>query len=232
MMIPKRCLALAIPLLGVAALAPGCAAVAMDTPMQTRALVQAEREIFGDVEAQEFSKRMQVRLPAKLAVADVTRQGDEQDHRRLVQAVNGLAEDSETYVDVVSLEIPRGITAEQLRRDASGHQADLQLSILRRETVRAGTNGWGFLKLLIVPMFFVPTEENDVQLTVRAVVRDVRNGLIYTTFDDRCELRVTSSVVAENDDVRRTQDELFDRCVTRMREVLGRKLAALERASR
>jgi hypothetical protein len=221
------CLALASAL----AAAPGCASTA-PTASSLVALDQMERQIFGDVAAHEFSKQLQVRLPAKMAVADVTgdrRNGLEQ--RRLVQTINALGEDTDTYTDVVSLATHEGSSNERLREQAAGHQADLELVVLRREAVQAESSGWSVLNLLIVPMLFVPTQQNDVRLTVRAVVRDVRNGVIYTTFDEHLETRVSSSLVAESADVREASDELFDRCVTRMREILARKLASLERAS-
>jgi len=230
MKFPSRPILISVALLGALALAPGCGTSARPYAM-TAELDRTEREVFGDIAAHEFSKHLQVRLPAKLAVADVTSYDDDLDHRRLVQAVNGLAEDTSTYNDVVSLEPQPGIAAEDLRSLAASHQADLQISVFRRETVRGESNGWSFLKLLIVPMLFVPTEENDVQLTVRAMVRDVRNGLVYTTFDDHAETRISSSVVSEDGDVRRTSDELFEACVARMRETLARKLATLERSS-
>jgi len=223
---------LAFAMLGVLAVSPGCGTVPATTHAQMVSVDRTEREVFGDIEAHEFSKHLQVRLPAKLAVADVTGDAwDGLDRRRLVQAVEGLGEDSGTYTDVVSLIADASATGEALRHEAAGHQADLELVILRREAVRSETSGLGILNLLIIPMFFVPTQENDVQLTVRAMVRDVRNGLIYTTFDHHAEARVSSSVIAETGDVRRASDDLFDECVEQMRETLARKLAVLERVS-
>jgi len=228
----RRSAVLTLALLGALALAPGCSTTAPHYAARA-GLDRTEREIFGDVAAQEFSKQLQVRLPAKLAVADVTGDTwDGVDRRRLVAAVHGLGEDSDTYSDVVSLGALPRTNDESLRREAAGHQADLELVILRREAVRSETSGLGILNLLILPMFFVPTEKNSVQLTVRAMVRDVRNGLIYTTFDDHVETRVSSTFVGETSDVRDAGDELFAACVTRMRETLARKLATLERTSR
>jgi hypothetical protein len=228
---PSSSTLLAIALIATLASAPGCSTMgAYATPSET--VDEAERQIFGDIAAHEFSKQLQVRLSAKLAVADVT--GDRwngMEQRRLVRTIQGLGEDSATYTDVVSLGAPEGATNEQLREEAARHHADLELIVLRREAVHAESSGLSILKLLIVPMLFVPTEENNVRLTVRAMVRDVRNGVIYTTFDEHIETRVSSSLVAENAEVRRASDELFERCVARMRESLARKLASLEHAS-
>jgi hypothetical protein len=215
----------------IAAAAPGCTTVPHpDVSME--AFVIAERQVFGDAEAHEFAKRLQVRLPAKLAVADVSeRASGGREERRLVQAVNGLAEDDTTFTDVVSLTTDGTRSLDTLRHQAATHQADLELIVLRHEEIHSNSTGLGLLNVLIVPMFVVPTQSNDVHLTVRAMVRDVRNGLVYTTFDDHGEATVWSSLAGESSHLRRASDALYDECIARMRTALARKLTALERAS-
>ena len=225
--------ALSIALLGALAFTPACGSTAGYYTTDAATVDAAERQVFGDLAAHHFGKRMQVQLPAKLAVVDVT--GDTWNgvsDRRLVQAVEGLVEDDVTYTDVVSLSAGDGdVDPEGLRNQAAAHQADLELIVLRREEVHSNHHGLGILNVLIIPMFVVPTQSNDVHLTVCAMVRDVRNGLIYTTFDHHDERNVWSSFTGERADIRRTADALYTECVAKMRESLTRKLTSLERTS-
>ncbi len=226
---------LALLLLATTPLLGACASTAADAPAPAAGLTYDGREVFGDFERLQFGKSLQVRLPAKVAVYDASWSADDERARRVVQAVRGLAADTDTYTDVVSLAAPdaaRGDFAEALRAQAAGHQADLLLVLERRPELRESSSPLALLNILILPAFVLPTQFDDVSLTVRAIVQDVRNGLVYTTFDDHRRREVSATAVGEDAAVRETDDALFEESVAALREALARKLPALERASR
>ncbi len=222
-----------LPFLLVGPLLAGCASSATPTATRAEPTAEAGPQIFGDVTRYAFAKRLQIELPAKLAVADlVTHDGT----GRRAEIVNALGEDEESYSDVVSLETLFGHTnepamRESYRTEASHYQAELMLLVSRETELVEDTNAFGILKLLLVPMLFVPTERDDVSLHVRALVADVRNGVVYTTFDDTRTTRITSTVVGEDDAIEAALDELHAACVENMRATLGKKLRALEKQS-
>jgi hypothetical protein len=197
------------------------------------------REVYGDRERLEYGKTQQVRLPAKLAVADVgspwsTYDRGQSSTARRVVLQRKLAVDGTCFNDVVSVhefgeegQTPPNLA--QLRERAARHQADLVLAYECRERVREGHNAAAIFKLLLLPMLFLSTEEDEVELDVRAVVMDARNGLLYTTFDDHGSADVSASAAGEKSAVRGALDTLFQAAVERMREELGRKLSALDR---
>ncbi len=198
------------------------------------------REIFGDIERLEFAKSVQVRLPARLAVADAgtarTRFLGDLKVKRLQQTIEALEQDDETWSDVLSMfggvatpQNPQHETLENLRGSASRHHADLLLVTSRRESVEEGHNALAILKLLIVPLLFLPTEEDELTVDVRGAVLDVRNGLVYTTFEDHRKRTVTSSAAGEESNVEEAMDELFGESLEKVRERIARKLRALER---
>jgi hypothetical protein len=211
----------------------GCASAASAMPAQGLVADRA-LEVWGDVQRLEFGKQVQIRLPARLVVAD--RGFGEFEAQRLEALVEGLEEDDVTWTDVASLDAAaqpgtahRPYSLEDMRAAASRLQADLLLVAVRDEDLVEGHNVAAVLKILLLPMLFVPTEEDDLSLGVRAAVIDVRNGLVYATFEDHREAEVTSSVAGEDDAVEEAWRALWKDSVARMRERLGRKLAARER---
>ncbi len=197
-------------------------------------------EVWGDTERLQFAKKVQLKLPAKLAVAETGEapwyERSLVTDRRRVTLMRSMAEDAATFSDVVSVLAPgqaRPVqpTLESVRAEASQHQADLLLLVSRTESVEAGHNWMAGFKILLLPMLFLPTEENDVGVTLRMAVMDVRNGLIYTTAEEVVEATVTSSSVGEDDDVEAQLDALFEDAVETLRERLGDKLREYEAAA-
>jgi hypothetical protein len=190
-----------------------------------------EREVFGDIERLQFSKQVQVRLPARLAVSDVSRA--EQDRRR-TQTIEALSKDTSTWTDVSSVFALAGeglVRFEDLRAAAARQQSDLMLVTQRTEVSDVRTNGLGFLKILLLPMLFVHTEDVKTTVGVRAAVIDVRNGLVYTTFDSHKEREGSASTVGSDDLGREDRDALFAETAGEMREALARKLRTIEGAA-
>ena len=96
------------------------------------------------------------------------------------------------------------------------------------ERVDEGHSWTAVFKILLFPMLFLETERNDVTVDVRAHVLDVRNGLIYTTFDDHRTAKVIASVRTEDELNRVALDSLFEDSIEEMRGEVGAKLRALE----
>ena len=213
--------------LGAALATGGCASAAMSAPASA-ADSAAPRQVFGDIERLQFSKQVQVRLPAKLAVADVTGWDS---NRRAAQAIAALAEDPGTWSDVTSVFFAPGerdFSFEDLRAAAARQQSDLMIVAQRTEVSEQESNGLGIFKILILPMLFLPTEDLRTTVGVRAAVIDVRNGLVYTTFDTHKEREATTTYAGADTHGRRDRDELFTETLTEMRTTLARKLRTLE----
>lgn len=221
-------------LCAAAAAFPGCSSAALRAS-PSEALEPYAREVFGDVERLQFGKRIQVELPARLAVADVNRDDDRA--RRLAATVDALAEDGETWKDVGSLQFwsderTKGSSLfEDYRAAASRQQADILLLADRRESVRSEGNALAFLKILILPMLFLPTEEVRSSLELRAAAVDVRNGLVYATVDHHGEAERTVTAAGKSSAVRGQADDLYAEALPKLREQMARKLRALEKES-
>lgn len=217
-----------VPLVLACALAAsGCASSSAFEKVAPADAAQA-REVFGDIERLQFSKQVQVRLPAKAAVTDV---GGRDADRRRAQTIDALAQDPGTWSDVTSVFVAPGESArtfDDLRTAASRQQSDLMVVTMRTETTVQDGNGLGILKLLILPLFLVPTEDVRTTVGVRAAVVDVRNGLVYTTFDAHKERETSATWAGAESSARRDRDELFAETLTEMRTALARKLRALE----
>jgi hypothetical protein len=222
--------------------AAGCASsarVASDEAALHRDVNQG-LQVWGDVERLEFSKRMQVRLPARLVVADVTQEAttgaEEESAHRLTALLDTLAPDAATWTDVGSLHAfsedrARASTRlEDLRAVAARQHADLMLVLERRETLVEGHNALAALKFLLVGFLFA-TEEDELRLTVRGAVVDVRNGLVYATFDDHRETELTTTVSGEDRAVRDAFRDLWAGSCDRLRASAASKLAAVAGSS-
>lgn len=218
------------------AFAAGCATAPALDAAPAVGLLAREREVWGDVQRLEFGKRIQVQLPARICVADVS-WNDFDRGSRVTTLVEALGADDATSSDVGVLHTFDGETAveragfEALRAAASRQRADLLLVMERTETVREGHNAAAVLKILLLPMLFLPTEDDDVELTVRAAVVDVRNGLVYATLDDHREGAVTASAASEERAVRDERRRLWAESVTSLRERMATKLRKLESAA-
>lgn len=226
---PWNVVVLAVAVLGAA----GCASSAA---MEARGVLASEtapeREIFGDIERLQFAKQVQVRLPAKLAVTDVS--GTDQDRRR-TQTIEALSKDTSTWSDVSSVFAMQGEPFhrfEDIRVAASRQQSDLMLVAQRTETSVRSSNWMGIFKILLVPMLFLPTEDVKTTVAVRAAVIDVRNGLVYTTFDAHREREQSAALAAWSGVGRDDRDALFGETAAEMREALARKLRTIENGTR
>jgi hypothetical protein len=217
--------------LAAALAAAGCASSAKLDASSSRNL-GLEREVFGDIERLQFAKQVQVRLPAKLAVADVS--GEEADRRR-TQTIEALSKDTSTWSDISSVFAMAGEAAyrfEDLRAAAARQQSDLMLVAQRTEDTVRSSNWMGVFKILLVPMLFLPTEELKTTVSVRAAVIDVRNGIVYTTFDSHKEREQTTSLASWKGSGREDREALFGETATEMREALARKLRTIESGTR
>jgi len=216
----------------------GCASTSYAPEADSGAAARFAAEVHGDVPRLNFAKQNQLTLPAKLAVADVRDGTPEGPGPRVSQLVRVLSEDGETYEDVVSLasalsgSTPTGNQlVESLREHASRHHADLLVIAERNERVIEETNALAFLNILILPLLFVPTQSNDLDVSLHATVYDVRNGLAYTTFDSHKSAHVNASSLAEDGAVRDALTELYAQCTEDLARRLGPKLRGVEKQS-
>jgi hypothetical protein len=228
---PARTITLVLALAAAAPLA-GCATAAGYDGARSLVPVVDQREIFGDLERLQFSKQVQVRLPARGVLS--LQCGDP----RWSQVVtDALESDPGTWTTVEPLQVfhedhriaPGHL--EPLRAAASRQQADLLVisSIETRDD--DSTNALGIFKLLLLPMLFLPTDEHKVTLTTRASVIDVRNGLLYATIEDHREREFTTTTAAGSSKVRAAVKDLVAETAANLREKMERKLRALEQTN-
>src|SRR5207249_778816 len=88
----------------------------------------------------------------------------------------------------------------------------------------------GCLNLLIVPVFIVPTRTQDLALHLRVAVVDVRNDLVYATFEDHREERVHATAAGEKDAVEAGFDRLYADALAKMRGKVVERLRTLQAA--
>ena len=207
--------------------APGCSSVM--SAENADVATMASKEIFGDIERLQFSKQVQVALPASGAVADVSSDGRARE--RVIPAIAALSEDRSTWTDVNSVFLfdddaaaRGGARFEDLRAAASRQRSDLLLVVRRTERERATSNVLCVFNLLLVPMLFLPTSDVRTTFDVHAAVVDVRNGLVYTTYDDQVVEEFSTSVAGRSGNVREALDGSWDRIVARMKARLAEKL--------
>lgn len=192
-------------------------------------------EIFGDVAQREFGKRVQVKLPSDLVVAEVSgrtvRNHVDRADKRSVQLAESLAEDKSTFSNVAPLFVDAaGARYGDLRSAAARQQADLILVTSMSESVRSENGVLPVLNLLVLPYFLVPSQTNDLTLHLRAAVVDVRNDLVYATFEDHREERMHATSAAENDDIEAAFDRLYAESLAKMRTRVVERLRQLESA--
>ena len=225
----------ALLLIAAAPLLAACATTSYG-PESATAPRAAYAEIHGDVQRMNFAKHVQLALPAKILVVDTVNGQVQGPGERISRLVGALSEDTETYNDVVSLgtdliarDWADGQLIERLREHASQHQADLLVIAERNETVVEDTNALAPLNILLLPLLFLPTQSDDVDVALHATVYDVRNGVAYTTFDAHREAHVSASVLAEDGAVRSAKDKLFGECADELKTSLGAKLRGIEK---
>ncbi|MCG3135700.1 MAG: hypothetical protein HMLKMBBP_03433 [Planctomycetes bacterium] len=194
----------------LAASSAGCAVTA-SAAMESRWDGFSQMQVVGDPQRLQFAKQVQISLPARLAVREMTWK---QEHQ--ARMVDALSEDRATWRAAEPLaefdERGRGNwpTFDQLRECASRQQADLMFVYDVEVEDDDDVNALGILKLLLLPMLFVPSEEHDVSVRVRGAVADVRNGLVYASVEERREESFTTSAAAEDARVRRGVREMVD----------------------
>ena len=190
-------------------------------------------QVFGVAEGQQFAKDVQVKLPSDLVVAEVTQRRGRRDvetDKRSVQLVGALAKDEKTFSDVAPLFADGAETFEALRAAASAHHADLMLVTEMSERVEDQSGVLGALNLLVLPCWLVPTKTDDLTLHVRAAVVDVRNGLVYATFEDHREERVHSPSANRADNVEEGFDRLYAASLEGLRTRVDERLHKLDAA--
>jgi hypothetical protein len=196
----------------------------------------AERpaEIFGTIENREFAKQVQVDLPAELVVAEVRRGGSAgrqlEADKRSVQLTGSLAQAKSTFSDVAPLFADGAKTFEALRGAASAQHADLMLITEMSERVEDRSGVLQVLNILILPAWLVPTKTDDLTLHLRAAVVDVRNGLVYATFEDHREERVHSPSASRRDSVDEGFDRLYAASLDGLRARVDERLQKLDAA--
>ena len=216
----------------LAVLAPGCSSLAYH---DARPVPAEARQVHGDVQQLNFAKRMQLALPARVAVADRHNGWYGESDALLPTLVSALEADPVTWSDVVPL--PRAENdgtppAEQLRRRASEYQADIYLVAERSKVKRESSNALSFLNILLLPMLFVPTQETFVGVTLHATAVDVRNGLAYTSVVERRTADVSASVAAEDSAVLEATETLYGECAEAVTDRLREKLHTLQSQQR
>jgi hypothetical protein len=191
-------------------------------------------QVFGEIEKAEFAKDVQAKVPSDLVVAEVfakpSSNRDVKTDKRSVQLVQALGKGSGTFSDVAPLFTDRVAGFEALRAAAASHHADLMLVAEMSERVADRTGVLAALNLLVVPCFVVPTQTNDLALHVRAAVVDVRNGLVYATFEDHREERVHATAVGEKDAVEEGFDRLYAASLEGLRTRVDERLRKLATA--
>lgn len=213
--------------------AAGCSSWRAAAPSAAMRSADA-REVFGDIEQLQFAKQVQVQLPARLAVSDVSSGADDDRRRRLAATVASLSEDTATWNDVGSLHVwnderaSGGTRFDAYRAAASRQHADLLLVTERVETVRRENTPLMLLRLLIVPIFLVPDTRLRTTVNVHTAAIDVRNGLVYATTDQHAESETWSTMYGRERAGREQADELFTSALPGLRETLARKLRVLE----
>jgi hypothetical protein len=191
-------------------------------------------QILGTAQAQEFAKQVQVKLPSDLVVAEVTQRRradrDVKTDKRSVQLVGALAKDSKTFSDVGPLFADGAQTLEALRAAAAAQHADLMLVTQMSERVEDRSGALLALNLLVLPCWLVSTTTDDLTLHVRAAVVDVRNGVLYATFEDHREQRVRSPSASRGDAVDEAFDRLYAESLEGLRARVDERLHKLDAA--
>lgn len=101
----------------------------------------------------------------------------------LIDLQRGLRHGVETWHR--TYRAPRVIDLMQLRYLAAQSHSDLILFVEMNHTSRAGANGLAITYAGILPMFFVPGNNVEVVSTVEFYLIDVRNGFIYSSYQNR-----------------------------------------------
>ena len=213
--------------------ATGCASYA-SARLADDGEAEEPMQVFGVVEGREFVKKVQVKLPSELVVAEVAQRGARarcvETDKRSVQLVGALAKDSTTFSDVAPLFADGAVQLETLRMAAAAQHADLMLVTQMSERVEDRSGILGALNLLIVPCWLVATKTDDLTLHVRAAVVDVRNGLVYATFEDHREERVHSPTASRRDTIDEGFDRLYAASLEGLRTRVDERLQKLDAA--
>ncbi len=224
-------------LVGTAALVvvSGCASYA-SARLEGADAAQKPPEIFGDIETREFGKSVRVKLPSELVVADVcARSSGEHENKadkRTVQLVDALVDDKAAFRSVEPLFVDTwSAKYGDLRSTAARHHADLLLVTSMTERVEDRTGAASLLHLLLLPCVLVPTQTDDLSLHVRVAVVDVRNDLVYATFDDHREDRVHATLAGEKDAIETGFDRLYADSLVKLRARVVERLKSLEMGS-
>jgi hypothetical protein len=213
----------------------GCATYASARLDDSDAAARAP-EVFGEIEKMEFGKSVQVTLPAELVVADVVGRvsgaHEATSDRRGVELTEALAADKATFSDVEPLFAERGAGGiDALRAAASRHHAQLLIVTSMTEQVKDDNGVLPLLHLLVVPCFVVPTQTDDLVLHLRAAVIDVRNGLVYATFEDHRRERVHATLAGEKEAVEDAFDRLYADSLAKMKTRVADRLKTLSTAT-
>jgi len=214
----------------------GCASYASARLAQDDA-AEKQPEIFGDIESREFGKTVRVKLPSELVVADMCAKSyggrENKADKRTVQLTDALVAEKTTFANVEPLFVDAwSAKYGDLRSTASRHHADLMLVASMTERVKNENNVLlGALNILVVPAFVVPTRTQDIALHLRVAVVDVRNDLVYATFEDHREERVHATAVGESDAVEEGFDRLYADSLAKMKTRIVERLKGLEMAA-
>jgi hypothetical protein len=212
----------------------GCATAYSSARLATLGEAARAPEIFGDIEQREFGKRVQVKLPAELVVAEVRAQnhGDYREpkaDKRSVQLTEALAEDRPTFASVEPLFVDSwSAKYGDLRSAAARHHSDLMLVTSMTERAENNNGPLVALNLLVLPYFLVPSETRDLALHVRCAVVDVRNDLVYATFEDHREERIHASGSGMSDAMESAFDRLYADTLAKMKTRVAERLKQLE----
>jgi hypothetical protein len=134
------------------------------------------------------------------------------------------------FEKTVQVRLPAQLVVADVASRSRGDHEDLMVVTSMVEQVKDKTGALSALNLLVLPCFLVPTQTNDLVLHLRAAVVDVRNNLVYATFEDHREERVHATVVGERDSVEEGFDRLYVDSLAKMRGRIVERLRALQNA--
>ncbi len=119
---------------------------------------------------------------------------------------------------------PRELSMRQLRLLAARAHCELLVVVDHGVRTTRSANGWTALAPLIVPLFFAPMVDAEVESTMDAYLIDVRNGYLYGHLTSREQARVGEQGLFESRE-RALASEQWAALMDRTRSALEHTLA-------
>ncbi len=188
-----------MPLLFFAAVAAtlcGCTASGFDRGAIQQAW-NSQEIVYDDAAIRDaLAKKPQIRFPIRVAVhLDTLRYGNEwrwtMEDRRMLESYAQTLKDLGIVSDffVMSDMISKSDDPKALRLAAAKHGADAVLLIKGLADVDSYVDVSGWLNLLIIPGWIVPSSHRDVLFMMKGAMWDVSNEYLYLSVDAETEAR-------------------------------------------